>query len=187
MSICLHALTKVFISQMRTSLTCNLGLKSFMCFLISTKKLISNPTYNLQVKATVDYFQLKIQYCFVFLSSKNRCSTSAYFLIIHRLLRGRLDLILAGRSLGSPDIHHYRLFARYCVTNTHVCDPAGTRDLPEVHQRTTQSDDMAVGRGLRETVAASQVQFHVGIHVRIHVRFHVSVHVIDRSGFGHEM
>lgn len=55
--------------------------------------------------------------------------------------------------------------------------PAGTRDLPKMHQGTSKPDDMDVDCGVSETVAASQVQFRIGPHVPLHV--------LVRSGLGH--
>lgn len=58
---------------------------------------------------------------------------------------------------------------------------AGTRDLPEVYQGTAEPDDMVVGLGVREAVAAtSEVKLR---RVGSHVPFHVPV----RSGLGHPM
>lgn len=83
---------------------------------------------------------------------------------------------------------HNKLYKRRQFDNIIMClnvydCVTGARNLPKVHQRTAQPDDMAVGRGVRETVpASSPVQFRVGPHVAFHVSY---FHVLVRSGLGH--
>jgi len=83
-----------------------------------------------------------------------------------------------------PTIHNSSVHAS-CGVVPHVSLTivfliAGTRDLPEVYQRTAKPDDMVVGVGVRETVATSEVKLR---RVGSHVPFHVPV----RSGLGHPM